>query len=568
MNRSAANDSGSCVAAHKRLPAWFDTTSGLAVLGSLLMWIAVPPCDLWLLGWIAPIPWLLLVQKKQLSGRRPYRALWLAGFLFWLLAVHWLRLPHPATHLGWLALSFYLAFYLPAFVATVRVGVHTLRVPLVIAAPVVWTGLELARAHLLSGFLMAALGHTQYRWIALIQTSDLAGGYSVSFVVMFVAACLAEIRPADGRPWRLWPAVAALVMMAAVLTYGTARIADVSPREGPTVALIQGSIEADWKSNPEKQQRIFEQYFRLSETARSEAGRLDLIVWPETMFRQPIVEIGPAEQAADDGALKNGDWLPNGRGNLGNQEQTRVPVPLFQPGTPKLIAQIARLLDTPLLLGLESRRYKRPEELERFNAAQAADRNGRLVDRYDKMHLVMFGEYVPLARLVPQLYQLTPLGGGLSAGSEPKAIDLEGVRYAPSICFETVLPHLIRRQVRTLTDAGQEPDVLVNLTNDAWFWGSSELDMHLICGVFRAVECRKPLLVAANSGISAWIDADGRIRAKCAKQQEDILIARTELDSRRSVYLSIGDWPVGLCLVATVVMAIAGWFQNRRKRYL
>jgi apolipoprotein N-acyltransferase len=92
--------------------------------------------------------------------------------------------------------------------------------------------------------------------------------------------------------------------------------------------------------------------------------------------------------------------------------------------------------------------------------------------------------------------------------------------------------------------------------------------MHLICSVFRAVECRKPLLVAANSGISAWIDADGRIRAKCAKQQEDVLIARVELDSRWSAYLLIGDWPAGLCLMATVVMAIIGWLQNRRKKRL
>ena len=84
-------------------------------------------------------------------------------------------------------------------------------------------------------------------------------------------------------------------------------------------------------------------------------------------------------------------------------------------------------------------------------------------------------------------------------------------RIAPNICYETVLSHVIRGQVNALTAEGREPDVLINLTNDGWFWGSSELDMHLACGVFRAVECRKPLLIAANTGFSAWIDGDGRI---------------------------------------------------------
>ena len=145
-----------------------------------------------------PLALGLLVVAARMFQQRPYVVLWLVGLFFWLAALQWLRLPHWATGFGWLALSLYFAFYLPVFVGLSRVAVHRLRVPVIVAAPVVWTGLELARAHLLTGMTMASLGHTQYRWIELIQISDLAGAFGVSFVVMFVAACLARMIPSPG----------------------------------------------------------------------------------------------------------------------------------------------------------------------------------------------------------------------------------------------------------------------------------------------------------------------------------------------------------------------------------
>src|SRR5438270_470686 len=144
---------------------WFRSTWAIALAGSLLMWAALPPLDWWPLAWVAPVPWLLLVRQERLSGRRPYRALWLAGFVFWLAALYWLTLPHWATSFGWLALSFYLAFYIPVFVGLTRVAVHRLGISLLVAAPIVWTGLELAKGHLLSGFTMGSLGHTQFRFL-------------------------------------------------------------------------------------------------------------------------------------------------------------------------------------------------------------------------------------------------------------------------------------------------------------------------------------------------------------------------------------------------------------------
>ncbi len=180
----------------------------------------------------------------------------------------------------------------------------------------------------------------------------------------------------------------------------------------------------------------------------------------------------------------------------------------------------------------------------------------------------MFGEFIPFAKWLPWLYTLTPLTGGIEAGERPVVLELDGKFYAPNICYETVIPHVIRRQANTLGHAASTPpDVLVNLTNDAWYWGSSELDMHLACGVFRAIETRTPLVIAANGGISAWIDQCGRIRAQSPRQTPDVIIADVgEVSSDEVLYMKFGDWFAALCLICCVVFAVIGWQGQRRAK--
>ena len=136
----------------------------------------------------------------------------------------------------------------------------------------------------------------------------------------------------------------------------------------------------------------------------------------------------------------------------------------------------------------------------------------------------------------------------------------------PDICYESVLSHVIRRQVNTLRQQGRNPEILVNVTNDGWFWGSSELEMHLACGVFRAVECRMPLLIAANTGISAWIDGDGRLRARAPLHATDSILAEVRVDSRGSFYFRHGDILAGICLVASGICAAIGFCRGWRER--
>jgi apolipoprotein N-acyltransferase len=506
------------------------------------------------LAWLAPIPWVWLIRLNVLPGRRPYLVMTVIGFCFWLAALHWLRLPDPATSIGWIALSFYFAFYLPVFVGLSRVATHRLHIPLILAAPIIWTGLELTRAHLLTGMSMAELGHTQYRWISLIQLSDLAGSFGVSFVVMFVAACLAGVLPCQERGWCVWPLFPAAGLLVAAILYGHYRMENCTTVAGPRIALVQGSVDIAMRYDPERREQILRQYQALSRRAAAKGHKVDLIVWPETMFLTGPEYHDSLLAFAADAAVPARELFD------GTEAEFREWLPRAVRGSQSRMAEMARTLDASLLVGVDTR-YFGPKAIHVFNAAAFVDPAGRLLGRYDKMHLVMFGEYVPLAQQWPWLQRLTPLPISVTAGERPAVFELGNARIAPNICYESVLSHVIRRQVNTLAAEDKEPDVLVNLTNDGWFWGSSELDMHLACGVFRAVECRKPFLIAANTGLSAWIDSDGRIQQQGPRRAETVILAEPRLDrSRHSWYLAHGDWFGGICLVVCGICGLVGFF--------
>ncbi len=557
-----------------KLREWYDSTFAPALTGAALLWAALPPLDLWPLGWIAPLGWVLLIRRRDLSGRRPYPTLWLVGFLFWLAAIHWLRLPHWLTGVGWVALSAYLAFYLPIFIALGRVAVHRLRVPLLVAVPVIFTGLELARAHVLTGFSMGSLAHTQYRRLALIQVSDLGGEYVVDFIMMLVATCLARMIPlkedaqtkttrdqqrpprnvACGSPsLRLfpfphlflsaWPLALAAAVVAAALGYGMLRTAGQYTAPGGRVALIQGSIDVDFNLDDAKRGSNFRHYYQLSWKAAHDYRHIDkdidALIWPETMYPFSLVS-------------EDSDARPPACAACTLEEFQKWPQESCDG-----LSTMAQRIGVPMIIGLERQHYRAAEALY-YNTAVLVEPSGRIAARYDKIHPVMFGEYIPLARYFPWIYRWLPMGASLESGKAPAAFHVGRLCLSPSICYETVLPHVIRAQVAGLTAAGDRPNVLVNLTNDGWFWGSSELDMHLACGVFRAIECRKPLLIAANTGFSAWIDGDGRILLQGKRRSPDILLAEVQVDRRTSPYLRYGDLPAGVCLAFCAVVAIAG----------
>ena len=181
------------------------------------------------------------------------------------------------------------------------------------------------------------------------------------------------------------------------------------------------------------------------------------------------------------------------------------------------------------------------------------------------MHLVPFGEYMPFVKSLPWLQSLSPLCTSASPGERPKGFMLKNICLVPNICYETVLPHVIRNQLVALRQEGQDPQILVNVTNDGWFWGSSELEQHLACGVFRTVECRRPMVIAANTGISASIDASGHILAEGPRRETNVdprrrsprpprklVSASTATGSRAPAWRRRSFWPCGAALACVV----------------
>ncbi|MBI1902433.1 MAG: apolipoprotein N-acyltransferase [Planctomycetia bacterium] len=557
---------------------------------ALALFASLPPFEMAPLGWIAPVGWLIVIRRRWLQNgvpqdgcdgkrkkrrsageqdetpaiesgdswlvrlgsrvalhltARPYLAVYYSGFVFWLLALHWLTLPHWATNFGWAAVSFYLAFYVLLFVAISRVAVHRLRVPLILAAPVVWTGMELARGYMLGGFGMANLAHTQYAWTTLIQMCDVAGAYGLSFLMMLVAACLVQMLPGELRGFSFRPLLPLAAAVAAALAYGQGRLSAVpTSNEKLRVALIQCNFDTEFRVDPSRPAKIFFKHLEQSERAVAENPKLDLIVWPESMLGAPYLTFGPGAK------LPANEKPPEG---VSHETVFQINVDR-QNRDLRVLAR--RLKNTPLLLGANLR-YFHDGKTDHYNSALYFDGLGELVGRYDKNHAVIFGEYVPLGDRFPWLYKLMPFAVGLTEGDGPRAFRASGFTLSPSICYESILPHLIAGQLNTLAAQGQEPDILVNVTNDGWFHGSSELRMHLVCAVFRAVECRKPMIVAANTGISAHVDAAGRIVQEGPRHDEAIVVAEVPRQSMTSPYRTVGDWPAAMCLLLS--LAAGGW---------
>lgn len=495
--------------------------------GAGTMFLIQPPCDVWFFAWLAPLPWLWLITRKTTHlPPRFWQMLWCAGFVHWLATIHWLRLPHPATSLGWVCLSAYLAVYLPVFVWSARLLMRRWGWPLLAAAPISWVACEQLRGSLFGGFTFAMLGHSQWRWTALLQIADIAGAIGLSGIVMLVAVALFQLI----RCWRTKETGRELVLTTSILCacifYGHWRLATTpDPLVTPLKALlVQGSIDTELKHDPNAFQEVTQQYDKLTRSGLLESSSLpDLILWPETMWRIGLLEIDPNEQlpASVVTAILSESELANGIDNDDISLQAlcrqRLEEERLEP-----LAAYAKSYGTNWLVGVD-KQVVTPSAVtgtQYFNCAVLLDAGGRVQDTYAKMKPVLFGEYVPFAETFPWLYRLSPLPVGLTAGRQPLVTSVAGRRLTCTICYETALPATIRSLVRYCRQIDGGPDIIANLTNDGWFWGSSELDMHLTAAIFRSVEVRTPIVIAANTGFSASIDGCGAcVRAVHVEKQ-------------------------------------------------
>lgn len=558
----------------------------------VLMWASFAPLDFGPLAWVALVPLLLLVRLPERTSWM-YVAAYGGGLAFFVPALQWMRLGDPAMYAAWGALSLYCAMYFPVFVWLSRVAVHRLNVPFVLAVPITWVALEFLRAHLMTGFAWYYLGHTQYRFVELIQISDVTGAYGVSFTVAMGAAALAGLVPAtifhrlrllspQGIPTTELPAsrhpfvpvVATVLVFTGIVTYGFVRRSQADFQAGPRVALVQGNFPTSLKHDPREAGKIFEQHYRLTGKAVKLGHKPDLILWPETMYRNPLLVV--QDDLPDEKLRELAPGVSTERWRAGDVQ--------------KGLASLSEQAGAALIIGLDTA-VASSEGLQHYNSAAFVQQDLGLIGRYDKMHRVPFGEYIPLREEIPWLQKLTPFseGFGIAAGRTASVFPLGEHGMAPVICYEDTVPHMVRGIVNSAEKSNQTVDCLVNLTNDGWFHGSSELDQHLITAQFRAVECRVPVVRAVNTGISAFVDGDGVViepevffdadnqgresmrdpqTGDYHKQLNAVLVHDIPLDHRQSLYVKFGDVFAGSCLFAGACFFVVGLWPNRRRKKL
>jgi len=582
-----------------------------------LLSLAFPPLRWAPAAHVALVPLLLLIARAP-DRRTLLASTALAGVVLYAAQVHWLTMVTWSAYVG---VVLYCLIFWVLFAVLVRWTLRRTRLPLALLAPVLWVALEWARSWVLTGFPWLFLGHPQATSPVLLQVADLTGAYGLSALSAATAGFITDLLT---RPFflrygaRIRTALSLRVSVALVLGawvfvigYGLWRLRPVEMADGPVVVTIQSSIPQELRwflpetagkagdgqtgrapdnpggdeqpagqgGNEEQEQKPdpgMVQVRRLTAEALADTPEPDLVVWPETTVPGYLnawfldAEIRDPAGAARDPefarALKAdpayGPWLESMRRSQGRSR-----------GYWQEIHRMLAGRDAAMLVGGVSMVSDATEPggtavcnsaflFTRGDAVHAA------TERYDKVHLVPFGEYVPFRDSAPWLYRLlmkfTPYAEeyNLTPGKEYALLEVAGVAFGVPICFEDAFPGVCRRMA--YRHGRKRADFLVNISNDGWFHGTVEQEQHWDLSVFRAVENRVPVVRSVNTGISGFIDSSGRAVSRVADEAGRVRSVigrearRVQLDPRESVYGRYGDvFAVTLSIVALCLIIVA-----------
>lgn len=474
------------------------------------------------LVWFVLVPFLMFVHKESV-GLVVFGS-WIFGAVYFAVGIFWLT---EVTVPGYLALVLLLGLYWMLFGWLLKSAMVKRQFPLWLAAPVLWVFLDYTRSILFTGFPWLFPAHTQAGSPVLIQICEITGVHGLTFVIVMVNAAIADALIRGGRnkaksgdpewilSFRARQCVTACLALF-VLAYGIVRLGQIEIVDGPMVAVVQGNIP--WKIGPgaTPEEDIWRVHQDLSKDSLKD--KPELIIWPETM-------------------------MP-GVYNSKSNELGRRTIKGF-------IVECA----TPFLIGATTDVEKeREDEGRSYNSAYHFDAKGEVLARYDKLHLVPFGEYLPLRALKKFRPQYA---GDFVPGAEPVLFHHEtsGRRFGTLICFEDAFPGLSSNLSRL------GADFLVTLTSDVWFGGSSELHQHAQLSIFRAVETRCGFVRAANTGISSFIGPDGIVREEISVdgrniQVPGVLVRPIPLMRERvlTFYTRYGEWFPWFLVVAAIIL--------------
>lgn len=510
-----------------------------AALSGVLLVLCFAPFDQAWLAWIALSPLFAAIWFGRPASRHPLlgkAALgYVTGLLYFLGSLFWLT---TVTAAGWLILCLYLALYPAVWAGFVFVAAtprerpawlsswSNLQVSLVAAAG--WVALEYLRGHVFTGFGWNSLGIALHDNIPLLQLSSLAGVGGLSFLAVLSAAiAVATVRrlaieARGGKIRAHFDFTLTLALIVVSFVYGLRQLQDAAETIPVRVAAVQPSIPQEEKWNPASEQRIYATLERLTEAAA--ALQPDLLVWPEAAIPRGFFEDSVANQFIK---------TQMARGNFA-------------------------LLFGSLILSHEAD----------YNAAIMLTAPSDEPQVYPKTHLVMFGEYIPFRESFPLFAILVGnlVPADFDAGQGPVIFDLPAPRVAiaPLICFEDTLGRLAREAAR----AGAQ--MFVNITNDGWFKRSAGSRQHAAHAVFRCAETRRPMIRAANTGLTCAIDRFGRVRQTLQSAEGDtfaegVLFTEIEVpvESPETFYVRHGDLFSRVCLAATFA-ALAATILLRR----
>lgn len=496
----------------------------LAITSGLLLTGSFPQTGLSWLAWFALTP--LLIAAKDLRFKDGFKIGLLTGLVHNITLLYWLSYTmetygHLPVYLAIPILflfSFYLSLYI-AFFSGLLTRITLKPLMLFFMIPALWVSLEYVRSFLFTGFPWELTAYSQYKSLHIIQVSDIFGSYGVSFLLILSNAAVFIgflYLTKSGRWGRKVSGVhfasSVLIFLFAltfVWFYGKIRIEltdkTVSDSHKTRISVIQGNIGQSEKWDPALQYSAVKKYLDLSGSVIAE--KPELVVWPETA--------APFYFLYDTG--------------LTEMVQRRI----AETG-------VSFLVGSPSFI-------RNKDNLEYYNSAYLIGPDGKAYGKYDKVHLVPYGEYVPLKKWLPFIGKIVENVGDFRSGKKGATISLNGHSLGVLICYELIFPYLSRAEVNN--GAG----LLVNITNDAWYGKTSAPYQHFSMAVFRAVENRRALVRAANTGISGFIDPSGRIMASTPIFEDAAMTRSIPILKEITFYTRFGDLFAFICIAAAAL---------------